>query len=306
MNSSSVVLMVPPDGFQFNHETASSNAFQELLDITDISKKAMFEFSNMVSSLKEQGVEVLILNQKETLPDAVFPNNWFSAHINTSGQNSLIIYPMLTKNRQDEVNIEGLIKVLNDAGIMITQIIDLRKNTDQILEGTGSLVLDRDNQIIYASLSPRTSKDMVLKVAQILNYRTVVFHALDTDQTPIYHTNVIMGIAKQYAIICLESIKDSKEREILVHSLLQTNKTIIDISLEQVNNMCGNVLELYNNKNQSLLVLSTRAYLNLSPDQIDIIQHHSIIVPVDIQTIETIGGGSARCMMTEIIPKGNL
>lgn len=292
--------MVPPNSFQFNPETAPSNLFQSELPIKNIDEIAYKEFTNMVSRLKAEEIQVLILHQNKVLPDAVFPNNWFSTHRTPEGTNLLIIYPMLAKNRQAEVNIERLNQVLQEAKIKIDQIIDLRNDKNEILEGTGSLVLDRENRLLYTTLSPRTSAGMVDKVARILNYKTIVFNSVDENNHPVYHTNVIMSITKNYVVLCLESIKSPLQKAAILHSFKITNKLVIDISQEQVRHMCGNVFELKNAKGESLLILSTQANEHFTQKQLNLIQHYSKLVPVDIPIIETVGGGSSRCMMAEI------
>lgn len=293
--------MVPPISFQFNPETAESNAFQSEGHIINLNEKANIEFTSMVSSLREQDIEVLILKQNKVLPDAVFPNNWFSTHVDADGNNLLIIYPMLTKNRQAEVNIEGLLSVLSAADIKIQKLIDLRNNENNILEGTGSLVLDRENRLLYASLSARTSATMVTKVAQILNYRPIIFNSVDENFHPVYHTNVILSITKKYAIICLDAVKDKIQKSALLQSFKIINKSVINITHDQVRHMCGNVLELYNKRGESLLILSSQAKQHFNSEQLDAIQQFSKLLTVDIETIETVGGGSARCMMAEIV-----
>lgn len=297
----STILMVPPTHFKFNLETAASNSYQQNISSRSINKKVMNEFNNMVETLVSNGVNVLILHQDKDLPDAVFPNNWFSLHINSGGKISLILYPMLSKNRQEEVNVEGVINILRDNNIHIEHCYDLRNKEGHILEGTGSLVLDRENQIIYASLSLRTHPFLIQKVAEFLNYQTVIFNSVDCHHRAIYHTNVMMSIAKQYAVVCLDSIKHSLERSTLISSLQQTKKQIIALSEEQTNQMCANVLELNNKSGESLLVLSSRAYKHFTKEQLHALEKYSRLLPIDLDTIETIGGGSARCMMAEIV-----
>ncbi|HIG0327358.1 TPA: arginine deiminase-related protein [Legionella pneumophila] len=296
----STVLMVPPEGFCFNYETSTSNSFQSFMSIKDISTKALAEFTAMVLQLEKEEIKVLTLSQRQDLPDAVFPNNWFSTHIDTKGNNILIIYPLLAKNRQAEVNIKGLITALNQAQFEVNELIDLRNDKGEILEGTGSLVLDRENLLLYASLSPRTSLNLVNKVADILGYTPIVFNSVDRQNKPVYHTNVIMGLGKHYAIICLDSINDAQQKTILSKSFKETGKIIIDISWNQAQHMCGNVLELYNKKGESLLILSEQAKRHFTHEQLRIIQQYSKLISTDIPTIEAIGGGSARCMMAEI------
>jgi hypothetical protein len=298
--NSSTVLMVPPSTFQYNPETAATNMFQSTLPIHHLKDLALKEFNTMVSNLKEQGINVLTLHQNKILPDAVFPNNWFSTHLDENENTVLIIYPMLAANRQAEVNIDELINVLNKAKIQVHQIIDLRNNDNEILEGTGSLVLDRENSILYASVSSRTSPIMIDRVARILNYKPIIFDSFDEHDKPIYHTNVMLSITNKYAIICMDSIKDKLQKSALLHHFKLTNKLVININYDQVKHMCGNVLELYNAHEESLLILSHQAKLNFTNEQLNTIQKYSRLVPVEIDTIETIGGGSARCMMAEI------
>lgn len=298
--NNSTVLMVPPNTFQFNQETSASNTFQSELPIPNVTELALMEFEAMVLNLRMEGINVLTLNQNKILPDAVFPNNWFSTHIDENGNTLLIIYPMLTVNRQAEVNIDELISVLSNAKIKVHQIFDLRNEEHEILEGTGSLVLDRDNRLLYAARSTRTSPALVEKVARILNYKPIIFNSSDEREQPIYHTNVMLSITKNYAVICLDSIKDKIEKSALLHSFQLTNRTVININHDQVKHMCGNVLELYNTNGESLLILSNQAKQHFDKEQLKTIQLYSKLVPVKIETIETIGGGSARCMMAEV------
>lgn len=292
--------MVPPNSFQFNPETATSNAFQSELQIDHIDEIASQEFTSMVACLRAENINVLILEQNQELPDAVFPNNWFSTHRDSTGNNLLIIYPMLAPNRQAEVNIEGLIQVFTNAQFKIDKIVDLRNQEHEILEGTGSLVLDRENRFLYAALSPRTSAHLVEKVAQILNYNAIVFHSVDERNQPIYHTNVILSITQNYAIICLDSIRSELQKKVILRSFEISKKVVININLDQVRHMCGNVFELYNGQGKSVLVLSNQAKEHFTTKQLDLIQNHSKLVPVKIPVIETVGGGSSRCMMAEI------
>lgn len=295
----STVLMVPPDHFQFNHETALSNTFQNKAVIENFRDKACAEFSTMVSQLKEHGIEVIILKQGANLPDAVFPNNWFSIH-KVNGETLLLIYPMLTENRQNEVNIEGLLHVLSQNQISVDRVIDLRAGGQHILEGTGSLILDKEHQLLFASLSPRTSQTLVKEVAHSLNYTPVIFDSVDVNNQPIYHTNVMMSIARRYAIVCFDAIKFTAQKTRVRECLEKGGKIIIDITLEQVKHMCGNVLELNNDDGESLLIVSTQAKSNFNPEQLSIMERYSTLIPVHIPTIEAIGGGSVRCMMAEI------
>jgi len=302
MNSiaSDTIVMVPPDGFNHNEQTAASNVFQNNIDDVDPAHTAMREFDNMVAALRAHGINVLLLKQDDSLPDAVFPNNWFSTHVDKNGMTDIIIYPMLTPNRRAEVNVLKLKEVLQAANIKVNQLIDLREKSGKILEGTGSLIFDRNNRIVYAALSERTDKDLVQELAKMMDYHAVIFHAVDKRGFPIYHTNVLMGLADDFAVICLECITDKTEREMVAESLRKTSKTIVDISQDQLQEMCGNVLAVRNQKGDQFLVMSERAQKHFTAEQIAEIQKHNKIIAVNIDIIEKIGGGSARCMMAEI------
>jgi hypothetical protein len=296
--------MVPPDGFQFNPQTAKSNSYQHAVKNSDFRYRAIKEFDTMVATLRKNGVSVLILQQDKALPDAVFPNNWFSTYVDNQGKTILILYPMLTANRQKEVNPEGLKNLLQASNIVIDKTIDLRShNKGEILEGTGSLIFDKANKLIYASISPRTTVAMVNKVTKLTHYNAIIFTSYDDKNTPIYHTNVMMGIASKYAVICLECIKDPKQQKTVIESLKKSHKEIINITHDQVKHLCGNVIELTNTKNESLLVMSKQAYDHFSKKQLKKITRFSKILPINLATIETIGGGSARCMIAEIFYK---
>ncbi len=298
--NNSTVLMVPPDGFQFNQETFASNSYQTDLARDNVQELALNEFNGMVQHLKKEGVEVLILNQNKILPDAVFPNNWFSTHLDENGRTIIIIYPMLAINRQAEVNIDGLREILNKAKVRVHQIIDLRNKEHGVLEGTGSLVLDRTNRLLYASLSARTSASMVHYVARILNYHPIVFSSYDEYHHPIYHTNVMLSITANYVVICLDAVKDKMQKSALLRSFELSNKTVIAVSHNQIKHMCANILELQNAQGEKLLLISHQAMRHFEKEQLKTIQHYSKLVPVSLETIEAIGGGSARCMMAEI------
>lgn len=300
MTHCSIVLMVPPIGFAFNDQTATSNSFQKMNSINELTNTVLNEFQGMVNQLTAEGIEVLIFDQPSNLPDAVFPNNWFSTHITAKGQRQLFIYPMLTPNRQAEVNCEGLLHALQPFGFSKADLIDLRTEAPLILEGTGSLVLDREHRVIYACQSVRTSPDLVHKVAETLGYQAVIFEAFDQHHHPIYHTNVMMSIAKDYAIVCLDAIHDAQQKNIVLQHVEEHHKDLIELTKDQMHHLCGNVLELYGTNNQSVLVLSKQAYEHFTPQQLEVLNAYSKLIPVNIPTIETIGGGSARCMLAEI------
>lgn len=294
------VLMVPPEGFGFNAQTAVSNTYQNPSASNTTTQTAIKEFTGMVSRLKAHDITVVTLNQDKTLPDAVFPNNWFSTHVDAKGKTSLIIYPMLTPNRQAEVNPDGLLQSLSAQNIKIDNILDLRNAQGEVLESTGSMILDRKNHRLYAAISPRTHPRLVKKVARTLHYKPILFHATDAEQTLIYHTNVLMGLAEEYAVICLECIENKQERKRVLNSFQQTQKEVIAITRDQVRHLCGNVLELKRHNKSNILVMSQQAFEHFTPAQKVQINKHSEMLPMALNTIENIGGGSARCMLGEI------
>lgn len=296
------VLMVPPQGFAFNSQTSISNDYQKQPEDGNYRDKAMNEFNKMVKTLEKNDIRVLLLHQDEKLPDAVFPNNWFSTHIDANNKRLLMIYPMLAENRQSEVNIEGLMQLLNNHKLNPHNIIDLRERdySSLVLEGTGSIVFDRASKILYASLSPRTDLTLVNRVADKLGYKAVTFTSQNLRGHSIYHTNVMMSVGDTIAVICSSCIQEPAIRVEISKQLEQNAKVIIEITPEQVESMCGNVLELVNASGQRMLVMSQTAYENFTPLQIKDIESKVKIIPVGISTIENIGGGSARCMMAEI------
>lgn len=299
-SATSTILMTPPRYFAFNVETARTNVFQNNKAYNNLITKAMSEFDGVVHALTTHGIDVITLEQEKKLPDAVFPNNWFSTHPNAQGKTDVFLYPMYAVNRQAEVNQTGLINALTNYGITVGEIIDFRKNNLGTLEGTGSMVLDRAHQVIYAAPSPRTDSHLVEQVGHRLGYQVHFFNSSDEDNRPIYHTNVMMSVAKKYVVICLESIKNHTERQKLKNKIESHQQIIIPISLNQIAHMCGNLLELVNAKEERLLIMSNQAWQHFTPSQLNIMEQHSTILPVDIGIIETIGGGGVRCMMAEL------
>ncbi len=298
--TATTVCMVPPVHFGFNPQTAMTNGYQKKIIEKGIREKAMSEYSAMVHALEDHRVQVLSLPQDKPLPDAVFPNNWFSTHLDDKGETHLVLYPMHTPNRQAEVDPELLVNTLKAHDIQVTSITDLRKNSVGTLEGTGSIVKDRKNKRLYASLSLRTHPLMVNRLAETLGYEAVIFHGVDQNKQAIYHSNVMMSIAGEYAIICLDSIVDAREAKQVRESLEHSGKTLIPISHMQVNHMCANALELISQQGERLLVMSRQAYDHFTASQRSQLEQFASIVPVSLDTIEAIGGGSARCMMAEI------
>lgn len=297
----SSLVMVSPDHFGFNPETAKSNLFQHQVSETEsvIQQKAQREFEDSVKKLKSEDLNILTLTSPNQItPDAVFPNNWFSHH----SDGKLVIYPMLAPNRRSERQTEKLKQLLSQKGAKNLQVIDLTQDekSGKILEGTGSLVLDRKNKVAFAMESPRTIKEEFEKWCQIMDYRGVLFHSYDKEGFPIYHTNVTMSIGSKYAVICLDSIKNIPEREIVSAALHDLDKEVIELSIEQIYQYCGNTLQVVDEKGNSKIIMSQTAKNGFSSNQLKTLEKYGKIVTIDIPLIETVGGGSARCMLAEV------
>lgn len=297
------ILLVRPSNFVFNKETAESNTFQNKIQQANemIKQRAFREFEQFAQKLKSKGVNVLVFDDTPTplKPDAVFPNNWVTFH----PDGKVIIYPMLAKNRRSEKR-KDIIDALKQQ-FEITEVIDLSKyeQKNKFLEGTGSVVFDHEHKIAYACLSPRTDKELFLKVAHDLNYKPVHFRAHDAAGLEIYHTNVMMSVGEKFAVIYLDGITDTKEKELVYNSLTRTGHKVIDISCEQMNHFAGNMLSIETNDNKKILALSQSAFDCLTDPQRSILSKYCELVPLSINTIETIGGGSARCMIAEVFLK---
>ena len=300
------VLMVRPAHFQRNPQTLESNAFQVAIpedDAQTIGRQAQDEFDAMVATLRSHGLAVVVLPDTETpvKPDAIFPNNWFSTH----HDGTLIFYPMEAANRRLERRPE-LANTLSAEGFKVTQTIDLSEHEARgvHLEGTGSMVFDYPNQTVYGCISSRTDAKLFEDTAAKLGCRPVVFEAVDLQGTPIYHTNVLLTIGRDFAVICDEAIDNTLERAFVVSSLRDSGHAVISISYAQMNAFAGNMLEAQNKNGERLLILSRTAYDSLSEDQRQTLEARTTLVPVDIDTIERFGGGSARCMVAGIfLPK---
>jgi hypothetical protein len=296
---SSHLLMIRPVKFGFNEQTAESNAFQTPgADQHEVQAKALAEFDGFVQIVKDNGVDVTVIEDTEEphKPDAIFPNNWVSLHEN----GDVFLYPMQAENRRLERR-EDIIRKLEDK-FKVNHIIDLSRFEKQqkFLEGTGSMVLDRENKRAYACISPRTDEEVLTTFCDHTGYRPVVFNAVDQNGKAIYHTNVLMAVAAKYVVICLDAITDDEKAETVIDSISGSGKEIIAISLEQMNQFAGNMLEIYNDKGESLIVMSASAWQSLSEEQQEFLSGFSQPVYADIKTIEQNGGGSARCMMAEV------
>ncbi len=295
------ILMVRPAFFGFNHETADNNAFQVMdAKISDekIHRSALKEFDGITQLLKSKGVDVVIEEDtsKPRKPDAIFPNNWISFHEN----GSIITYPMFSPIRRKERR-EAIVKQMTEKfGFDRRYSLEQYEDQNTFLEGTGSMVLDRSNHVVYACLSPRTDPTVLDKFCTLLDYDRMVFTAVDRDAQPIYHTNVMMSVGERFAVVCLDSISNLMEREELEKKITESGKELIEISMNQLHHFAGNLLQLKNMEDQALIVMSKQAYKSLSPGQIDRITGHGEIVHATLDTIEKFGGGSARCMIAEI------
>ncbi len=292
------ILMIRPVAFGFNAETAVNNAFQKASEGGNVNSKAQQEFDDFVSLLRQHDINVLVID--DTLsphtPDSIFPNNWVSYH----GDGTVSLYPMFAKNRRKERNKGVLEKVA--ASFSISSIIDFSNYEDKgiFLEGTGSMVIDRENNIAFACLSPRTDPSVFEDFCRKFHYKPVSFSALDQNKEEIYHTNVMMCVADKFVVICLESIDNHKERGIVSQAIQQTGKEIIEISFDQMNHFAGNMLQVQNNLGEKFLVMSTQAFNSLTEEQIAKLESFNSILHAPLYTIEQNGGGSARCMMAEI------
>jgi hypothetical protein len=297
--STNNLLMIRPVAFGFNTQTAESNAFQNRDDDQQaVQQKAVQEFDGFVQVLRDKGVNVTVINDtaEPHTPDSIFPNNWVSFHDN----GDIFLYPMQAENRRLERR-EDIIRKMEES-FKANHVIDLSRfeAKEQFLEGTGSMVLDRENRIAYACLSPRTNAEVLKAFCDYTGYKAVTFDAFDQNGQAIYHTNVLMAIGSKFAVICLDSIANTSEKEAVNKSLNSTGKEIIDITFDQMNHFAGNMLEIKNNEGKPLVVMSQVAFNSLNAGQIASLEKYGKLVYADINTIETNGGGSARCMMAEV------
>tara|TARA_Y200000002_G_scaffold286887_1_gene240973 strand:+ start:683 stop:1582 length:900 start_codon:yes stop_codon:yes gene_type:complete len=298
--------MIRPINFGFNDETSKDNHYQKKINKKNIAQLAVQEFENLVWHLKQSDIDVHVYHDdnKYKTPDSVFPNNWISTHQN----GDVVLYPMLAMSRRMERRPE-ILDFLKYQGFIINNVIDYSpaEKDFRFLEGTGSMTLDRKNKIAYCSISERSNKELFMKFCKDFKYTPVSFHSFQNvakKRLPIYHTNVMMCLAESYCIICLECIDDIEEIDNIINFLENSGKELIEISENQVEKFAGNMLELINNKGESILVMSKSAENSLNENQKNIITKYSTIVSSDINTIEVCGGGSARCMIAEIfLPK---
>lgn len=302
------ILMIRPVAFRMNEQTAVNNYFQEDLDLknTEINQKAQQEFDAFVQELRDHGVQVVVVDdiKEQDTPDSIFPNNWVSFH----EDGTVCVYPMFAENRRKERR-EDILDILEQQGFAINNVMDYTEAEEEgvFLEGTGSILLDRVHQKAYCALSERAHEELFIEFCEDFDCFPVIFTAnqtVDGQRLPIYHTNVMMAMAETFAVICLATIDDKKERKNVVDHLKMDGKEIIDITEEQMYHFAGNMLQVIGANDQRFMVMSSAAYNSLRNDQIKAIEKHCTIIHSQLDTIETCGGGSARCMMAEVfLPK---
>jgi hypothetical protein len=303
------ILMIRPVAFRMNEQTAVNNYYQKVLDglsTETVNAKAQAEFDAFVTKLRKAGVHVTVVEDtiEPNTPDSIFPNNWISFHEN----GDVVLYPMFAENRRAERR-EDILDLLEDDGFEINEIMDytLAEEDNVFLEGTGSLLLDRENGKAYCALSPRADEELMIEFCEDFEFTPVIFEAFQTvngERKLIYHTNVMMCLGDTFAVICADCIDDKKERKMVLDSLKGDDKEIILITEEQVNNFAGNMLEVKGKNEQRFLVMSESAYKSLTKKQIAQLEAHVEIIHSSLDTIEACGGGSARCMMAEVfLPK---
>ena len=303
--TTNTILMIRPVAFRMNEETTVNNYYQKVLEnVTPetVNFKAIQEFDALVEKLKSVGVNVIVVaDTKETdTPDSIFPNNWISFH----ETGDVALYPMFAANRRLERR-EDILDLLEDEGFEITEVMDYTSAEEDnvYLEGTGSLVLDREFNKAYCAISPRADEELMIEFCEDFDMSPILFEAFQTvdgERKPIYHTNVMMSIAETFAILCPDAIDDKSERKMVLENLKSDGKEVVFITEEQVAKFAGNMLQVRGANDKRYLVMSTSAYTSLTQAQLDKIQKHCEILHSNLDTIEACGGGSARCMMTEV------
>ena len=297
--------MIRPVAFRMNEQTAVNNYYQKVLDNllpATVNAKAQEEFDTFVKKLRAVGVNVIVVDDtlNPDTPDSIFPNNWISFH----ETGDVVLYPMFAENRRGERR-EDVLDILEDNGFVINEIMDYTSAEEDgfYLEGTGSIVLDRENGKAYCALSPRADEELFIEFCEDFEYSPVIFEAFQTvngERKLIYHTNVMMCIGDTFAVICADCIDDKKERKMVLDSLRGDDKEIILITEAQVNNFAGNMLEVLGVDERRYLVMSNSAHQSLTKKQIAQLEEHVTILSSSLDTIEACGGGSARCMMAEV------
>lgn len=294
------ILMVRPASFGFNAETAKDNAFQKQskdYSSTQVAATAQEEFDTLVEKLKAIGVKVDVVADSEqpVKNDAIFPNNWLSTH-----EHTLLTYPMFSPSRRQERRSEIVDMLVEKYNYQKHIPLEDYEKQGLFLEGTGSMVLDRANKIAYACRSIRTDEALMDRFCDKMGYSKFLFDAVDENKHPIYHTNVMMAMGDSFCVVCLDSIRHAAQGEALVDQLKSNNKTIIEITLDQMGAFAGNMLQVASSNGEKYLVMSSRAYASLSNKQIQVLEQHTKLLHSAVETIENNGGGSVRCMMAEV------
>jgi len=298
MQSTSKVLMIRPVNFGFNEQTSANNVFQVKGFEQDAAIKAIAEFDAFIDLLNNAGVHVVVIEDtpEPHTPDSIFPNNWFSTHQG----GTLVLYPMFAPNRRLERKPAVLDFIKQKSNVK--RVVDLTyfEKENKFLEGTGSMVPDRDSNLIFACCSPRTNEEVLEKFCDELDYDYLLFEAFDQAGNPIYHTNVMMSVCSKFVVVCLDAIKDLDERASLIGLVEESDKEVIEISFEQMSHFAGNMLEVRSQSGEALLVMSKTAQKSLYPEQLKKLGSYCKIIAPNISTIEINGGGSARCMIAEL------
>ena len=304
MQTTDTVLMIEPVAFGFNEQTAVNNYFQVQQE-GNVQDKALKEFNAFVEKLRAKDINVITI--KDTLepktPDSIFPNNWVSFH----ADGKVVLYPMFAENRRLERR-DDIINQIKEQ-FEVTEVIDYSgaEKDNLFLEGTGSMIFDHDNKLAYGSVSLRLDEGLFRKFCSDFGFQPMVFHSYQTageERLPIYHTNVMMCVADQFVVICLDCIDDESERNNVIETIKNSGKELIEISEDQMQNFAGNMLQVQNKSGEKFLVMSQSAYKSLNRDQVSAIEKYCEIIYSDLEVIETNGGGSARCMLAEVfLPK---
>jgi len=307
--TTNTILMIRPVQFRMNEQTAVNNYYQQKIEgLTpeNVNQKAQNEFDGFVERLRSVGVNVIVVDDTKDsdTPDSIFPNNWISFHENAE----VVLYPMFAENRRLERR-EDILDIVEENGFVIDEINDYTSAEEDniFLEGTGSMILDRENAKVYAALSPRADEELIIEFCEDNDMHPLIFEAyqtVDGKRLPIYHTNVMMSVAETFAILCADCIDDKQERKLVINNLKEDGKEVILITEEQVNHFAGNMLQVAGKDGALFMVMSTQAYESLTDVQIKTIEKHCAILHAPLYTIEACGGGSARCMLAEVfLPK---
>ncbi|MBU2900021.1 citrulline utilization hydrolase CtlX [Maribacter dokdonensis] len=308
MQITNTILMIRPVSFRMNEQTAVNNYFMEDIDLKnqEINKKAQEEFDAFVVELRNKGVNVIVVQdtKEPDTPDSIFPNNWISFHAN----GTVGVYPMFAENRRNERR-DDIFDILESNGFKINDVVDYTSAEEEelFLEGTGSILIDRVNKKAYCALSERADEELFIEFCEDFDFFPVIFTAnqsVDGKRLPIYHTNVMMALAENFVIICADSIDDKKEKKNVLDHLKKDGKEIITITEQQMHHFAGNMLQVLGSEDKRYMVMSSAAFHSLTKEQITKIENHCSILHSSLHTIETCGGGSARCMMAEVfLPK---